>query len=80
MERVRELIDLLYGRNCELADACHDMGFSEEDLTDEELDTINEELFRCTDCGLWTEYRSFNVHDGNAVCDGCYDKWFEEEY
>lgn len=81
--RVESLIEFLYGRSCSLSYACHKLGFSVNDLTESDEDTLYASIFKCEECGTWVDADEEECSpDGRSVCYSCYgniEDEFEEE-
>ena len=75
MSRVDELVEILPYTKQSLDDACKQLGFREDDLTTEELDTLFDRIFECGVCGYWY-YSSDGEYDPSYgdVCCGCFDQ------
>lgn len=71
--RVCDLVQYLLGTNHSLAEGCEACGFSEEELTEEMLQSLDEQIFQCSGCGWWEEICERNDLDGDALCDDCLD-------
>jgi hypothetical protein len=77
-EEIADLIGALQG-------TCGDMNstimelfgedYSEDDLTEEERNTIDNQVFLCTDCGWWCEacQESQECLDGERICEECHE-------
>lgn len=78
--RVDELIEILLYTTNSLAYACEQLGFCEQDLTENELSILNDTIFQCGFCGYWHDAceEEFNFTYG-SVCDECYMLTHEEE-
>jgi hypothetical protein len=74
-----ELIEALTGTTESIAHFLPD-GMVEEDLTEEEVQRIDEEIFLCATCGWWCEI-SENVEsdDSELHCRDCKDEDSDDE-
>lgn len=72
-ERIRKIIDDLQGTCQSLDDACSTQNICFNDLTIEELEVLDSEIFKCETCGWWYEISEESEETGK--CDNC----FEEE-
>ena len=74
-EKILEIINFLKG-------TCHPISNAEEEygeLTVEELEEIDEEIFKCDDCGWWYDPCDCNVdHNGSKFCPNCYDEIYSD--
>jgi len=80
---IQNIIDYLQGTCMTLQAACQAYGYEEEDLTTEQLETIDQEIFLCTSCGWWHEQGESSEHspDGENYCIECgNDEEDEEDY
>lgn len=71
-DRITILIDYLKGTCHSLDDACETFGFQEDDLTPEELEQLDEEIFCCGTCDWWHESDEACGYDAN-MCESCYE-------
>lgn len=55
MERIEEFVESLRGTCRSIDEACNEFGMTFEDLTGEDLEYIDNEIFCCEDCGWWCE-------------------------
>lgn len=69
-DKIQELIEYLQGSCKSMYEACADMEMDEDDLTIEQLQKIDEEIFRCARCGWWYEQPAEEI-DGEWVCEDC---------
>lgn len=69
---VNELIETLQG-SCDTLDAALPDGMEFIDLTKDDHDRIDSEIFLCEQCGWWCEQSEANESDGGDVCQDCYD-------
>ena len=53
-------------------------GIKEEDLTAEELQTIDLEIFLCEECGWWCE-RSEEDEENFGYCESCVECWDDKD-
>lgn len=75
-EEISELIEHLQGTCDTLDGAIQEVlgdDFSSEDLSDENHDQIDLEIFLCADCGWWCEIsqESEDSDETERVCDDC---------
>lgn len=49
-------------------------GMTEDDLTPDDHEHIDQEIFECTQCGWWCEVSESNDKDGENVCNDCNDE------
>ena len=68
---VHELIGALQG-TCDTIPDHLPEGMEEEDLTQEDHNTIDNEIFLCEVCGWWCEI-SEQVAELDGTCQDCYD-------
>ncbi len=72
-EQIQELIADLQG-TCNSISECLPTGFSEEDITQEQFEEIDLEIFRCATCDWWFEVSEEQGQDENKaerICEGC---------
>jgi hypothetical protein len=67
---VQKLIEDLQG-TCSSIDDHLPEGMNWENLTDEDHEAIDNEIFLCAECGWWCEACESNDKDGEIVCDDC---------
>jgi len=71
MSRISEIIEYLKG-TCESLDSgCHVCGCTFDDLSVEELQELDGEIFMCGECNWWCELSEANGDDG-SVCTDCH--------
>lgn len=46
-------------------------GMEEEDLTEEETQHLDQEIFLCAECGWWCEQSQSTDKEGENVCNDC---------
>lgn len=75
--QIDELIQYLQG-SCETLDdgirAVLGDEYSEDDLTDEDRQTIDGELFLCAVCGWWYEVCEMSEDEDEQICNDCNDE------
>lgn len=73
-DQVQTLIYELQG-TCKTMDEAMPEGFTEDDLTEDQLNEIDQEIFRCADCSWWFEAsdEADTGKDGERVCLNCFD-------
>lgn len=53
---------------------------TEDDLTDDDYDAIDNSMFNCTGCGWWCEsHQARESSNGEQICDDCKDEEGEQE-
>lgn len=76
------LISYLQGTCGTLDNACEQFGFTWDDLTSEDFDKIDNEIFLCPICGWWCENcerTSNNISlDSEDICEDCHESGEEE--
>lgn len=78
--RIDALIEFLYGSYSPIAWACERLGFKENDLTDEEMDTLYEHIFQCEECGCWCDAAEEEIDwEQGSVCGSCSQYADDEE-
>lgn len=73
-EQVNSIINYLQGSTSSLGNAVDmvtDSGYTENDLTEEQLHTIDNNIFLCNQCGWWCDISESNEIDGEIVCNDC---------
>lgn len=77
---IQKFIGHLQGTCKTLQEACQDFGedFQEEDLTTEDHEAIDSEIFRCTTCDWWYEFAEQSEND-DELCTNCDEKEEDEE-
>lgn len=53
-----------------IQEVCGD-DYSENDLTTEQLEKIDQEIFLCSDCRWWCEVSEMSEIEDENVCDDC---------
>lgn len=53
---------------------CENRGISYNDLTLENFDYIDEQIFNCEECGWWCDTSELNDTYGEQLCDDCYQE------
>lgn len=69
-EKLQELIDTLRGTCAGLAETCEHMGFMEDDLTQSQLEEIDDQIFCCEGCGWWDEISELSDTEAQ-LCRDC---------
>lgn len=70
---VHELIEAVNG-TCNTIDDHLPEGMEFEDLTGEDHDVIDNEIFLCNECGWWCEvHEAHETDDGDDICDDCHE-------
>ena len=76
---VVKLCEYLQGTCKTLNDGCVSFGYEEDDLTEDDLNYIDNEIFLCTSCGWWCEVcDSVDNDEGENVCCDCVDGYGED--
>ncbi len=77
---IHELIDSLVGTCMSMQEAINqiDSEMNEEDLTSNDLQTIDENIFQCTCCSWWNEIEEANESEDGNVCNDCKETDEEE--
>lgn len=75
-EEIEELISDLTGTTSTLNESIQELfgdDFSEDDLTEDNHNQIDNSIFLCDDCGWWCEIseESEEGFDGERVCSDC---------
>lgn len=70
-DKIEKLIEHLRGTCVSMYEGCADMDIDEDDLTLEELQQVDNEIFRCASCGWWYDKDECNEVNGEWVCDDC---------
>ena len=80
-ELIQNIIEEIQGTCCSLDEICQRYDLYEEDLTMEELEEIDQEVFCCTSCGWWyqTGEGLGSCPDGDHYCDHCSEDYEDEE-
>lgn len=52
-------------------DTCEYYGITEDDLTEEDLEHIDEHIFLCTNCMWWFTLDDQYEHDDELICGNC---------
>lgn len=68
---INKLIEILKGTCLGLNMACESCGYTEDDLSIEELDQLDSEIFECACCGWWYETSEANDVAGEFLCNDC---------
>ncbi|MGV8961910.1 MAG: hypothetical protein ACOH2V_00835 [Candidatus Saccharimonadaceae bacterium] len=77
-KELRRLIDYLQGTCKSLAKGCDVCEIEEDDLSKENLEDLENEIFHCDSCGWWCGASESN--DGNEnICTDCYDDYINKE-
>lgn len=76
-QKVDEIISILQG-TCDTLDGaiqeiCDDENLTSEDLTDEQREKLDGEIFLCDDCGWWYEVCDKSEIEDENVCNVCND-------
>ena len=72
--RIQTLIDYLQGTCKSLGEGCNDLEIDEEDLTDDELEELDLQIFNCSQCGWWSEIcEDSGTGEGEFICNDCAD-------
>ncbi len=76
-EEVQEAIDILQG-TCDTLDGAiqettgnDELG--EDDLTSEQHNLIDNQIFLCTECNWWCEISEQAEDDNEPICQDCFD-------
>lgn len=72
-KRIDKLIQYLLGSCKSFDEGCADLGFSADELSMEELEVLDEQIFCCDACGWWEETCDKNDLGGDALCSDCLD-------
>lgn len=72
-EQVDELIAYLQGSCKSLDEGCNDVFEQDEDvLTMEQIERIDQEIFKCAGCGWWYETaEESGSDDSDLICNNC---------
>lgn len=72
---VQELIDYLQGTTNTLDDGMETLysGMDFEELTEEDHDQIDNQIFECEVCGWWCEISEQHEGEENGICDDCFN-------
>lgn len=77
-ERVKQLIENLRFTKDPFGYACAQLGFDEDDLSKEEIDSITEVIFQCGYCDRWEPIdESRYTYEFGFVCGRCYEELIE---
>ena len=68
--RIEAIIEDLKGTCRSMSDACNSYGCEFDDLTTEELEDLDNEIFCCDTCGWWCEISDM-CDDGENNCRDC---------
>lgn len=68
---VQNIIDYLQGTCDSLQVACSAYGYDEDDLTMEQLEELDNQIFRCASCEWWCDQGQSRDVDGENYCDSC---------
>ena len=74
---IEEFIEYLQGSCKTIADACSDFGIEESDLTEEDHNEIDINIFNCDTCNWWYELGEMSADEEN--CTNCSLHGDEEE-
>lgn len=74
-----EVIDDLLGSCDSLHSVLNSYGFTDDDMTSQNYQRLDEEIFCCDSCGWWCESCEEHEHNGDRVCDDCNED-DEDEY
>lgn len=85
MARINKLICYLQGTSISLKEACNSLGFDRKDLTAEELEELDSQLFQCDNCGWWYNidkraYIEHNRFQDNNICTDCAPEFYFNGY
>ncbi len=70
---INSVIESLQG-SCQSLDNALPEGMEYEDLSSEDFDSIDNEIFKCTTCDWWCEIADqFEDENGEMVCSDCSD-------
>jgi hypothetical protein len=72
-DKIKQLVEHLQGTSKSLSEACDDFGFDSDELTQQELEEIDAEIFCCETCGWWSEVSEMADQEGEQVCLECVD-------
>lgn len=80
-EQIEQIIQYLQGTCMNTVDSALNELFSlsESDLTEEQMEHIDQELFNCDVCGWWCESSENAGTDGENVCNDCSEDEEDEE-
>jgi hypothetical protein len=67
-DKIKELIECLMGTCKSFTDGCNDCGIEESEISEEEHEMIDNEIFLCDTCGWWLELSEMS-HDGENCLD-----------
>lgn len=67
-DNIDNLADNLLGTCKSLEQACNEAGYSQDDLTVNELSKLNDKVIECTECNWWTD--SYDINE-EGVCSEC---------
>ena len=70
-EKINKLIQHLQGTCKSLSEGCNDLEIDEDKLTDEELQHLDSEIFRCVECCWWYELSEANDYNSEVICNDC---------
>ncbi len=80
-KQIQELIEYLQGTCKSLSEGLDAFDLEEDDLTDEQRQTIDDEIFNCSKCGWWCEISQEVGSEtcGELVCDDCFEDEEDED-
>jgi hypothetical protein len=71
-QKLNKLIEYLYGYRNSLESACKDLNISYDDLSIEDLEEIDSQIFQCTSCGVWCDLsEEGEAPEGDRFCQDC---------
>lgn len=73
-EQLNELVSALQGTCDELNSAINELfgdDYSDDDLTEDDHNFIDNEIFHCDDCGWWYEVVEQSEVEDEKVCNDC---------
>lgn len=76
-KEIEDLVENLRGTISAMSSACEDLGIDE--LTQEEIEFIDNEIMCCANCGWWVETSDMKTSENDEqVCSDC--KYEESDY
>ena len=68
-----QLIEYLNGSSITVDEAMRDLfELTEDDLGEEQEEILNQEIFKCAQCGWWCEFsEESGVDDSDLICNDC---------
>lgn len=71
---MKQIIEELQGTAKSLNEVCNSFGLDSNQLTIEELELLDEEIFQCQNCGWWVDVTEKNERDFDFVCNECFEE------